>query len=172
MLALRLCGGFCQISYSIGRIVSSACFFRLLAICVQPSGFVLRSGIWVVCISSRRSCPPSAVLSVRFGCSSSAACLQHQLVAERRLVLLQIFQTQPRVAVQVRVWLVRQGKARNQVASRFSCYVMSNGLLSAVQLCWCAFIMTGSCGIAMLSRFSRSASRPMAFSIGSAAACT
>ena len=32
------------------------------------------------------------------------------------VVLFQIFQTQPRVAVQVRVRLVRQGKARNQVA--------------------------------------------------------
>lgn len=55
------------------------------------------------------------------GSSDSAAArqqraLQHQLVAERRLILLQIFQTQPRVAVQVRVRLVRQGKARNQVA--------------------------------------------------------
>ena len=62
--ALRSCGFFGYTSYSIGRIISSACCFRLLHICAQPSGFVLRSGICAFCI---RSC---SVLST-ICCASS-----------------------------------------------------------------------------------------------------
>lgn len=51
--ALRSCGFFRYTSYSIGRIISSACCFRLLHICAQPRGFVLRSGICAFCIRSR-----------------------------------------------------------------------------------------------------------------------
>ena len=66
--ALRRCGFFRYTSYSIGRIISSACCFRLLHICAQPSGFVLRSGICAFCI---RSC---SVLSTI--CCASSPILQ------------------------------------------------------------------------------------------------